>query len=63
MKALFGWRSEATVGTTVGYFVYWFVVGLIALFLVYKEKKSTAGLEQHDDAINEKSEKDVTIMA
>jgi len=69
MKALFGWRNKATVGTTVGYFVYWLVVGLLALFLVYKERRSTTGLEERNnqssssnDVINEKGQA-ATVMA
>jgi len=68
VKTLFGWRNKATVGTTVGYFVYWFVVGLLALFLIYKEKRSPTKLEERDyqsssnNATNEKDQA-VTVMA
>jgi len=68
IKTLFGWRNEATVGTTVGYFVYWLVVGLSALFLVYKERRSTARLEESNyqssssnDVINEKDQAATTM--
>jgi len=40
VKAVFGWRSKATVGTTVGYFVYWIVVIIAALLILYFGKKN-----------------------
>jgi high-affinity iron transporter len=54
METIFGWRNEATVGTTVGYFVYWVFVGLVAMFMLYREKR------KHDDQSNnvEKTERD-----
>ncbi|CAG8614929.1 14123_t:CDS:2, partial [Funneliformis mosseae] len=42
MKTLFGWRSKATLGTTVGYFVYWFAIGLLVMIIWYKEKRNNA---------------------
>lgn len=60
LNSLFGWRNEATVGTTVGYFMYWFFIGLISLYLVYKEKRKAA-LERNldppssNDVIEEKN--------
>jgi high-affinity Fe2+/Pb2+ permease len=66
MKTLFGWRSKATVGTTVGYFVYWLVIGLLVLFLLYKEKRSAAESELPNNEKaekNEKDEKDAAVMA
>ncbi|CAI2166122.1 17736_t:CDS:2 [Funneliformis geosporum] len=39
MKTLFGWRSKVTLGTTVGYFVYWFVIVLLVTFIWYKGKR------------------------
>ncbi|RIA89852.1 ferric iron permease FTR1-like protein [Glomus cerebriforme] len=66
MKALFGWRNVATVGSTVGYFMYWFVVGLLALFLVYKERKNNRNAEFKDQpspSINDNAdEKDEQVV-
>lgn len=39
MEILFGWRNIATVGTTVGYFLYWVVIGLVSLFIWKRGKK------------------------
>lgn len=56
MNNLFGWRNEATVGTTVGYFMYWFVVALIVSYLIYRERKRTA----LDHGLDQPSSNDVT---
>ncbi|CAG8600225.1 2557_t:CDS:2 [Ambispora leptoticha] len=45
-NALFGWRAEATVGTTVGYFVYWGVVLAGLLYFYIRNRKINA-----DDAV------------
>lgn len=59
MSTIFGWRIKATVGTTVGYFVYWAVVGLAASFMLYREKRNrkNSSLENNDQSNNvEKNE-------
>uniref|UniRef100_A0A1D1YTA5 Plasma membrane iron permease n=1 Tax=Anthurium amnicola TaxID=1678845 RepID=A0A1D1YTA5_9ARAE len=62
MNSIFGWRNEATVGTTVGYFVYWFVIGLISLFLWLKGKRDQKNNELNDQLPSsnniDKSDKD-----
>jgi len=40
MKAIFGWRAKATVGTTVGYFLYWIAVIIAALSIIFYGKKN-----------------------
>jgi len=40
MKTIFGWTNEATVGPTVGYFVYWLFIGLVASYMWYREKRN-----------------------
>jgi high-affinity iron transporter len=55
MSKVFGWRSEATVGTTVGYFVYWIVVGLVALFLWYKVRKNQKVLKNSSSENNDQT--------
>lgn len=54
MSTIFGWRNKATVGTTVGYFIYWIFVVLVAMFMLYREKR------KHNDQSNnvEKNERD-----
>ncbi|GES98674.1 plasma membrane iron permease [Rhizophagus clarus] len=49
MGSIFGWRNVATVGSTVSYFVYWIVVGSIALFMWYKEKRNKKNLTSEND--------------
>jgi len=56
MKAIFGWRNEATVGTTVGYFMYWFVIALIASYMIYRERRRAA----LDHGLDQPSSNDVT---
>jgi len=55
MNKIFGWRNEATVGTTVGYFTYWFVVALIVSYLFYRERRRAT----LDDGLNQPSSNDV----
>ncbi|CAG8738940.1 iron permease FTR1 family-domain-containing protein [Gigaspora rosea] len=40
MNAIFGWRNEATVATTVSYFVYWIVVIIVAVIIKLRSDKA-----------------------
>lgn len=57
MSAIFGWRNKATVGTTVGYFIYWLVIGLAALFLWYRGKRNQNNDQSNDVERNDEDEK------
>ncbi|CAG8702953.1 1500_t:CDS:1, partial [Dentiscutata heterogama] len=60
MNAIFGWRNQATVDTTVSYFVYWLFVIITAVIIILRSRKpdnndtteQTDTIEQID--INEK---------
>ncbi|CAG8752805.1 6634_t:CDS:2, partial [Racocetra persica] len=60
MDAIFAWRNEATVDTTVSYFVYWIVVIIASVIIVIRGKKAD---KKNIDTIehsgsSEKDEKD-----
>nr|CAG8531605.1 3888_t:CDS:2 [Entrophospora candida]CAG8548807.1 5962_t:CDS:2 [Entrophospora candida] len=58
MKTIFGWRAEATVGTTAGYFSYWGFV-LVAILIIYyvgKRNDPKELDEGRDPEIGEKSD-------
>jgi high-affinity iron transporter len=58
MKTIFGWRAEATVGTTAGYFSYWACV-LIAILIIYyvgKRNDAKESDEGRDPEIGKKSD-------
>ncbi|CAG8766713.1 19561_t:CDS:1, partial [Racocetra fulgida] len=60
MDAIFAWRNEATVDTTVSYFVYWIVVIIASVIIVIRGKKAdkeNIDTIEHSDS-SKKDEKD-----
>lgn len=49
MQAIFGWRAEATLGTTIGYFSYWACVIVAVTSIFYFGKKDD--VESEEDKI------------
>ncbi|CAG8575639.1 52_t:CDS:2 [Acaulospora morrowiae] len=50
MHAIFGWDNESTVGTFLGYFIYWIVV-IIAMLIIRRRAAKKEDLENPDETI------------
>ncbi|CAG8597732.1 8288_t:CDS:2 [Ambispora gerdemannii] len=62
-KTIFGWRQEATVGTTVGYFVYWGVVLAVLFYMFIRARKRDAGNAViNSTSINNDDEKSAEVV-
>ncbi|GBC00297.1 hypothetical protein RclHR1_03800013 [Rhizophagus clarus] len=59
---LFGWRNKATVASTIGYFLYWFIIIIYVLFVYNCHKNNITQQEQQHQELQSQPESNITMQ-